>query len=141
MELSAHIRVWLATLIFVTNYAISMAQAQDFAVIDPAKNPAKARFLILAQEKFNKDPNAMFNVSRVAPTDRQKVFECGIKAVLADMPEADVQRLVDMIEGRAPADPKLAKWFELDKNQNIVRHEQVSARAKALCPQFSNLMK
>ncbi|WP_374654816.1 hypothetical protein [Dongia sp.] len=120
---------------------IGTAAAEDFSVIDPAKNPAKARFMALAQEKFNKDPDAMFNTSRVAAGNRQAVFECGMKSVLADIPEADVQRLVDMIEGRAPSDPALAKWFQFDKTENPARHGQVSARAKAICPQFANLMK
>ncbi len=117
------------------------ALAQDFSVIDPAKNPAKAQFMAMAQEKFNKDPDAMFNTSRVAAGNRQAVFECGMKSVLADIPEAEVARLIEMMEGRAPTDPKLAKWFQLDNTENPARHDQVTMRAKAICPQFAGLMK
>jgi hypothetical protein len=120
---------------------IGTAAAEDFSVIDAAKNPAKARFMALAQEKFNKDPDAMFNTSRVAAGNRQAVFECGMKAVLADIPEGEVARLIEMMEGRAPTDPALAKWFQLDKTENPARHDQVSMRAKTICPQFANLMK
>lgn len=119
---------------------VAAALAQSFE-IDPAANPAKARFFALAQEKFNQDPNAMFDTSRVDPSQRQAVFECGMKAVLADIPEGDAQRLVDMVEGRAPSDPKLAKWFELEESVNKPRHDQVAARAQAICPQLSHLMK
>lgn len=135
------LKSWAATLLLTAGLGAGAALAQDASAIDPVKNPAKARFMVLAQEKFNKDPNAMFNTSRVAAGDRQAVFECGMKAVLADIPETDVQRLVDMIEGRAPSDPKLAKWFQLDAAENPVRHDQVQGRAKAICPQFTNLMK
>lgn len=134
-------KTWLATFIVAASLGTGAAIAQDAGVIDPAKNPAKARFMVLAQEKFDKDPDAMFNTSRVPAANRQAVFECGMKSVLADIPESDVQRLVDMIEGRAPSDPKLAKWFQLEKSQNPARHDQVATRAKALCPQFANLMK
>lgn len=132
---------WLATLIVAASLGMGAAFAQDASVIDPIKNPAKARFMVLAQEKFNKDPNAMFNTSRVPAANRQAMFECGMKSVLADIPEVDVQRLVDMIEGRIPSDPKLAKWFQLEKSENPARHDQVASRAKAICPQFASLMK
>lgn len=131
----------LAALVIAATAAAGVARAEDFSVIDPAKNPAKARFMAMAQEQFNKDPDAMFNTSRIAAPNRQAVFECGMKSVLADIPEADVARLVDMMEGRAPTDPKLAKWFQLDKTENPTRHAQVTQRAKTLCPQFANLMK
>jgi hypothetical protein len=114
--------------------------AQDYT-IDPATMPGKARFFALAQEKFNQDPDAMFQTSRVDPGQRQAVFECGMKAVLADMPDQDAQRLSDMVEGRAAADPALAKWFQLEKTENPARHAQVSARAQSICPQFKDLMK
>jgi hypothetical protein len=134
-------KMCLAALTLAASIASTAALAQDYATIDPVKNPAKARFMAFAQEKFNADPNAMFDTSRVNPADRQAVFECGMKSVLADIPEADVQRLIDMMEGRAPSDPKLAKWFQLDGTENPERHNQVSMRAKALCPQFGSLMK
>ncbi|MBI2256548.1 MAG: hypothetical protein HYU58_18140 [Proteobacteria bacterium] len=135
------LKSWLATFLVAASLGTGAAFAQDASVIDPVKNPAKARFMALAQEKFNKDPNAMFNTTRVAPGDRQAVFECGMKSVLADIPEPDVQRLVDMIEGRAPSDPKLAKWFQLEASSNPARHDQVAGRAKTICPQFAGLMK
>lgn len=119
---------------------VGIAVAQDYT-IDPAIMPGKARFFALAQEKFNQDPDAMFQTSRVEPTQRQAVFECGMKAVLADMPDQDAQRLADMVEGRAEADPALAKWFQLEKSENPTRHAQVSARAQSICPQFKDLMK
>ena len=131
----------VAAFLLTAALGIGTAMAEDFAIIDPAKNPAKARFMAMAQEQFNKDPDAMFNTSRIAAPNRQAVFECGMKSVLADIPEADVARLVDMMEGRAPTDPKLAKWFQLDKTENPTRHAQVTQRAKTLCPQFANLMK
>jgi len=135
------LKTWAATFLLTVGLGAGAALAQDASVIDPVKNPAKARFMVLAQEKFNKDPNAMFNTSRVPAANRQAVFECGMKAVLADIPETDMQRLVDMIEGRTPSDPKLAKWFQLEKSENPARHDQVQGRAKAICPQFANLMK
>lgn len=136
-------KTWAAAILLTASLgtAAGVASAQDASVIDPVKNPAKARFMVLAQEKFNKDPDAMFNTSRVPAANRQAVFECGMKSVLADIPEVDVQRLVDMIEGRIPSDPKLAKWFQLEKSENPARHDQVAARAKTICPQFANLMK
>jgi hypothetical protein len=135
------LRIWASTLLIAASLGTGTAFAQDASAIDPVKNPAKARFMVLAQEKFNKDPNAMFDTSRVPAANRQAMFECGMKAVLADIPEVDVQRLVDMIEGRVPSDPKLAKWFQLNKAENPARHDQVAGRAKAICPQFANLMK
>lgn len=134
-------KIWLGMLVLTTGLFTGNALAQDTSLFDPAKNPAKARFMVLAQEKFNKDPNAMFDTSRVPAANRQAMFECGMQAVLADIPETDMQRLVDMIEGRTPSDPKLAKWFQLEASQNPARHEQVAMRAKALCPQFATLMK
>lgn len=131
----------LAASVLVLTLGAATAAAQDFSVIDPAKNPAKARFFVLAQEKFDQDPNAMFETARIEPSQRQAVFECGMKAVLADIPEADAQRLVDMIEGRAPSDPALAKWFQLEASVNPERHAQVAGRAQAICPQLSHLMK
>lgn len=135
------LRTWAATLLLTASLGAGTALAQDAGAIDPVKNPAKARFMVLAQEKFNKDPNAMFDTSRVPAANRQAMFECGMKAVLVDIPEVDVQRLVDMIEGRIPSDPKLAKWFQLDAGENPARHDQVQGRAKAICPQFASLMK
>jgi hypothetical protein len=128
----------LAGLTCATFTHLAMAQGYE---IDPAANPAKARFFALAQEQFNENPDAMFNTTRVDPSQRQAVFECGMKAVLADIPETDAQRLVDMIEGRAPSDPALAKWFQLEATVNQARHDQVAARAEAICPQFKELMK
>lgn len=110
-------------------------------MIDPAAHPGKARFMALAQEKFNADPDAMFQTSRIEPGQRQAVFECGMKAVLADMPDADAGRLADMVEGKAPGDPALAKWFELEESVNKPRHDQVAARARAICPQLAHLIK
>lgn len=143
VELETHMKsgIGLAALALAMGLNVASATAQDFSVIDPAKNPAKARFFALAQEKFNQDPNAMFDTSRVDPGQRQAVFECGIKAVLADIPETDTQRLVDMVEGRIPSDPALAKWFQLEASVNPARHAQVQTRAKAICPQLSHLMK
>ncbi len=131
----------MAAFVLAATFGVGAAVAQDYSVIDPAKNPAKARFMEMAQEKFNKDPDAMFKTSRVNPADRQGVFECGMKAVLADIPEGEVARLIEMMEGRAPTDPALAKWFQLSAAENPARHAQVSDRAKAICPQFANLMK
>ncbi len=82
--------------------------------------------MAMAQEKFDQDPGTMFDASKVPQGDRQAVFQCGMKAVLlADIPEAEVQRLVDMMEGRIASDPKLAKWFQLDATENPARHDQV----------------
>lgn len=125
----------------LTTLCAAASVAQDFSVIDPAANPAKAQFFAMAQEKFNQDPDAMFNTSRVEPAQRQAVFECGMKAVLADIPEGDAQRLVDMVEGRAPSDPALARWFQLEASVNKARHDQVAARAEAICPQLAHLIK
>lgn len=134
------IRISLATFALSLSIAAA-ASAQDFSVIDPATHPGKARFFALAQEKFDEDPDALFQTTRVEPGQRQAVFECGMKAVLADMPDQDAQRFVDMIEGRAEADPALAKWFQLEESVNKPRHDQVAARARAICPQLAHLMK
>jgi hypothetical protein len=134
-------RLSLAALALALTLAAGAAIAQDPAVIDPAATPGKARFMALAQEKFDQDPDAMFQTSRIEPGQRQAVFECGMKAVLADMPDTDAGRLADMVEGKTPADAALAKWFELEESVNKPRHDQVAARARAICPSLAHLLK
>lgn len=125
--------------IAVTAFAnIAVAQNYD---IDPATMPGKARFMALAQEQFDQDHSALFQTMKPAPEDEQAVFACGIKAVLADMPDGDAAKAADMIEGKSEPDPAILKWFALGKAENPERRLQVMTRAHQICPQFKEIMK
>lgn len=116
----------------------ALAQTYD---IDPNTNPGKARFMALAQAQFNRDHSTLFKTIRPAPGDEQAVFDCGIKALLADMPDADAGQAADMIEGKVEPNPQILKWFALSKEENPERRQQVMGRAHQICPQFQAIMK
>jgi hypothetical protein len=120
------------------NAGIALAQNYD---IDPNANPGKARFIALAQAQFNQDHSTLFKTIKPAPGDEQAVFECGIKALLADMPDADAGQAADMIEGKSEPTPAVMKWFALSKTENPERRQQVMGRAHEICPQFREIMK
>jgi hypothetical protein len=120
--------------------AMSASHAQDFSVINAATNPGKARFMQLAQKKFDQDHAALFQTARPNPEDEQPVFDCSMKAVMADMPDADAGRLADIIEGKIQPDPSLLKWFDLSKQSNPARYKQVVERAKQICSKYSAML-
>lgn len=117
-----------------------IAVAQNYE-IDPVASPGKARFMQLAQEKFDEDHAALFQTMKPKPEDEQPVFECGMKAILADMPDADAAKVADMIEGKIEEDAEVLKWFAFDKAKNPERRQQVMARAHQICPKYKDLMK
>jgi hypothetical protein len=110
-------------------------------VIDPAQFPGKARFMQLAQTKFDKDHKSLFQTSPVKPEDEQAVFECMMKSVLADMPDDVAARAADMVEGKSAPDATVKKWFSFNKRKSPDRYDQVVSRASAICPQFDSLLK
>jgi hypothetical protein len=116
----------------------AVAQSYD---IDPIASPGKTRFMKLAQEKFDKNHAALFQTIKPAPEDEQAVFECGIKAILVDMPDADAALAANAIEGKGAPDPAILKWFAFSKDDAPERRKQVMARAHEICPAFKDLMK
>ena len=127
-----------AALISAAASGPALAQSYD---IDPNATPGKARFMALAQAQFQRDHSTLFKTIKPKPEDQQAVFECGIKALLADMPEADAGRAADIIEGKSPPDAAIMKWFDFDPTTNPGRRQQVMTRANVICPQFSDIMK
>lgn len=128
----------LAGLVCMALATHALAQSYD---IDPTVNPGKARFMKLAQEKFDKNHAALFQTIKPAPEDEQAVFECGIKAILVDMPDADAALAANAIEGKSAPDPTILKWFAFSKTDAPERRQQVMARAHEICPAFKDLMK
>jgi hypothetical protein len=122
---------------------VDLSHAEDFSVIDPTTSPGKARFMAVAQKKFDQDHEGLFQTTRPKPKpeDEQPLFECGMKAILADVPDADAMRLANMVEGKEKVDPSLAKWFSFDRKKSPERHKQVIERAKQICPQYSNILR
>lgn len=116
------------------------AIAQDYSVIDPAQFPGKVRFMQLAQAKFDKGHKALFQTSPVKPEDEQAVFECMMKAVLADMPDDVAMRAADTMEGKAAPDAEIKKWFNFNRRNSPDRYKQVVSRAADICPKFGNLL-
>lgn len=122
----------------VLGAGVALAQNYD---IDPNTIPGKARFMALAQAQFNQDHSTLFKTIKPAPGDEQAVFECGIKALLADMPDADAGQAADIIEGKSQPDPAIMKWFDFDPTTNPGRRQLVMGRAHEICPQFREIMK
>ena len=137
------LKVLVSAIVLLSAVGAGLVRAEDFSVIDPVESPGKARFMTVAQNKFDQDHVGLFLTTRPKPKpeDEQPLFECGMKATLADIPDADAMRLAKMAEGKEKVDPALAKWFSFDRKKSPERHKQVIERAKQICPQYSDILR
>jgi hypothetical protein len=66
--------------------------------------------------------------------DQRRTADCLSKALAADVPDADANKLSAIFEGRAPKDPALQKkWLTISQKDAPARNAQVLARVDKMC--------
>jgi hypothetical protein len=67
--------------------------------------------------------------------DKPRTAQCLAKAIVADIPEADAAKLVEIFEGRAAPDKALdRKWLTIGKTEAPARYQQVINVVHKMCP-------
>jgi hypothetical protein len=78
---------------------------------------------------------------RLPEADRGRGLKCIVDSFMADIPEEDAGRLVDMIEKKIPVDQALVmRWLVIEKGDNPERHAQVKARSAEFCPDLMKVL-
>jgi hypothetical protein len=67
--------------------------------------------------------------------DKPRTAQCLAKAIVADIPEPDAAKLVEIFEGRAAPDKALdRKWLTIGKTEAPARYQQVINAVHKMCP-------
>jgi hypothetical protein len=74
--------------------------------------------------------------------DQRRTADCLARALAADIPDADAEKLSAIFEGRAAGDPALQKkWLTISKQDAPARNAQVMARIDKMCADLGPYVK
>ncbi len=99
----------------------------------------KERLKTLLTKKLNEDPPVVFKEEDKVPVaDQPRAVSCMLDAMMADMSNAQANRLADMLEGKIPVEMDFARyWIAPGDSTHAKRAVQAKNRVRQICPDIA----
>jgi hypothetical protein len=100
----------------------------------------KERLKTLLINKFEREGTNLFQgESRIAEADRPRAVDCTLDAMIADMSNAQANRLADMFERKIPPESDFVlHWVSPRDSGNAERAAQIEGRVQQICPDLAD---
>jgi hypothetical protein len=101
----------------------------------------KTRLKSMLESKFENSGEDFDEKDRIADVDEPRALRCVVEAMMADMSDAQANRLADMLERRiAPEKEFVLYWVNPRDSGHPERAKQVRDRAYQICPDLAPAM-
>jgi hypothetical protein len=113
--------------------AVSMAGPAEAESTPQDRLAANFEIMIIGSVKANK---------LIPEQDKRRTADCLAKALAADVPDAEAEKLSAIAEGRAKNDPALQKkWLTISQKEAPARNAQVMGRINKMCADIGPYVK
>ena len=98
------------------------------------------RLKTLLFNRFEREGTNLFQEeSRIPEADRLRAVDCTLDAMIADMSNAEANRLADMFQRKIrPEEDFILYWVSPKDSGNVERAAQIESRVQQICPDLAN---